>query len=135
MRAGSAGRVRRRSWQSRWTVPLSVALLVGIGPGRSFAAGDLGRSVVVLVDDRARVQPPILDLPGNQAARIYKQAGARMVWRSAGEPTVNAGFTVRLVIQAKFRGASGVASPFLMGAAPHTAVECGGVAYLFFDQV
>lgn len=114
---------------------LSVALVVGLGPGRSFAAGNEGRSVVVLVDDRARVQPHILDLAERQAARIYKQAGARMVWRSAREPVVNAGFTVRLVIQAEFRGESGSPSPFLMGAAPDSAVECGGVVYLFFDQI
>ena len=99
------------------------------------AAGDEGRPVVVLVDDRARVQPHILDLAEKQAARVYKHAGATMVWRAAREPVVNAGFTVRLVIQAEFRGASGAASPFLMGAAPDTSVECGGVAYLFFDQI
>ena len=110
-------------------------VVVGLGPGRSLAAGDLGRPVVVLVDDRARVQPHILDLAEKQAARVYKHAGATMVWRAAREPVVNAGFTVRLVIQAEFRGASGAASPFLMGAAPDTAVECGGVAYLFFDQI
>jgi hypothetical protein len=114
---------------------LSVALVVGLGPGRSFAAGDLGRSVVVLVDDRARVQPHILDQAERQAGRIYKHAGAKMVWRSAHEPVGNAGFTVRLVIQAEYRGTSGGTSPLLMGAAPDTAVECGGVAYLFFDQI
>jgi hypothetical protein len=103
--------------------------------GPLYAAGDEVRPVVVLVDDRARIQPHILDLAEKQAARIYKQAGARMVWRSAREPVVNAGFTVRLVIQAEFRGASGGASLHLMGAAPDSAVECGGVAYLFFDQI
>lgn len=96
--------------------------------------------MVVLVDDRAMVQPLVLDLAEKQAARIYQHAGAKMVWRSVREPAMRAerpghGFTVRLIIQAKFRGTSGAASPFLMGAAPNTAVDCGGVAYLFFDQV
>jgi hypothetical protein len=126
---------------------VTVAGVVGLCQGRSYAAGDLSavaataakvderHPVIVLVDDRARVQPHILDLAEKQAARIYQQAGAKMVWRSAQEPVVNAGFTVRLVIQAVFRGASPSASPFLMGAAPDSAVECGGVAYLFFDQI
>ena len=83
----------------------------------------------------ARVQPHILELAEKQAARIYKHAGATMVWRAAHETVVDAGFTVRLVIQAEFRGVSGAASPFLMGAAPETAVECGGVPYLFFDRI
>jgi hypothetical protein len=134
MRAGSE-RARRRSWGRGWTVSVTVASVVRLCQDRSYAAGDLERPVVVLVDDRARVQPHILDLAEKQATRIYKQAGAKMVWRSAQEPVVNAGFTVRLVIQAEFRGASPSASPFLMGAAPDTTVECGGVAYLFFDQI
>jgi hypothetical protein len=132
MQAGSAG----------WTVSLGVALVVGLGQGRSLAAGEAGASVVVLVDDRAKVPPHVLDLTEQQAARIYKQTGVRIVWRSAPEPVATEGpveshdaFTVRLVIQAKFRGAPGAGSPFLMGAAPDTAVDCGGVAYLFFDQV
>jgi hypothetical protein len=110
--------------------------------GRSYAAEDEGRPVVVLVDDRARIQPHILDLAEEQATRIYKHAGATMVWRSVPAPvhsegpeTPGDGFTVRLVIQAQFRGASGSAPTFLMGAAPDTAVKCGGVAYLFFDQI
>ncbi len=114
---------------------LSVASVVGLCQGRSYAAEDLGRAVVVLVDDRARVQPHVLDLAEKQAARIYQHAGARMVWRSAREPGVNAGLTVRLIIQAEFRGASGAGAPFLMGAAPDTAVECGGAAYVFFDKI
>jgi hypothetical protein len=121
---------------------LSVASVVGLGQGRLLAAEDEGRPLVVLVDDRARVQPHILDLAERQAARTYKHAGAKMVWRSvpaevrSGGPETRAdGFTVRLVIQAQFRGASGSAPAFLMGAAPDTKVECGGVAYLFFDQI
>ena len=121
---------------------MGVASVVGLCQGDLYAAGDEGRPVVVLVDDRARVQPHLLDLAEKQAARIYTHAGAKMVWRSApaavrseGPEAPDDGFTVRLVIQAEFRGASGSTPTFLMGAAPDTAVECGGVAYLFFDQI
>lgn len=121
---------------------MGVLLVVGICPGRAFAAGGEERPVVVLVDDRARVPPLLLDLAEKQAARTYQQAGVKMIWRSADEPGVSdgpvktrGGFTVRLIIQVKFRGASGTTAPFLMGAAPDTAAECGGVVYLFFDQI
>ena len=120
---------------------MGVVLVVGLCPDSSLAAGD-ERSVVVLVDDRAKVEPLILDLAEKQLGRIYQQAGVRMIWRSAKEPVISEGhvksrdgFTVRLIIQAKFRGAAGNMAPFLMGAAPDTAADCGGVAYLFFDQI
>ena len=122
---------------------LSVVLVASLCPGRSYAAEGEERSVVVLVDDRARVQPLLLDVAEKQAARIYQHVGTKLVWRSAHDPVVRSeepvkpgdAFTVRVIIQAKFRGVSGSSAPFLMGAAPDTAVKCGGTAYLFFDQV
>lgn len=44
-------------------------------------------------------------------------------------------FTVRLIIQASLPAAAGTPSRFVLGAAPSLALECGGIVYLFFDQI
>jgi hypothetical protein len=124
-----------------WLV-LGAAAAIGLCAGRADAASE-ERSVVVLIDDRAGVRPIVLDQAEKQAARIYRQAGVNLVWRAVRKPDPlqeapqesSERFAVRLIIQSKFRGTSGTGAPFLMGAAPETSVECGGTAYLFFDQV
>jgi len=123
-------------------VALSLAALVGLG-GDSSVYGDDDRQVVVIVDDRASVRPLVMDQAQKQASRIYNQAGVKLVWRAAADPTdaadgrvkLMAGFTVRAVIHARFRGAVDSASTLMMGAAPATALKCGGPVHLFFDQI
>jgi hypothetical protein len=116
------------------------------GAGRFHAGKDLGPlAVVVVVDDRAKVSPAVLDDAETEAARIYRQAGLKTTWRTVptlveGTPSENRrpptpAFTVQLIIQPEFLGQPPRASEFLMGAAPPTMNECGGSVYVFFDQV
>jgi hypothetical protein len=118
-------------WPSR--APVVAAALIGSIAGVSTAAAEDGRRVVVLIDNRAEVRPAVLDQAGKHAAGVHRTAGVTMEWRVSEERSDS--FTVRLVIQNKFRGTSGFTSKLLMGAAPESAVECGGVAYLFHDQI
>jgi hypothetical protein len=137
------------TWFGRTTLALGVAgALCG---GRADAAESGRYLVVVLVDDRASVRPIVLDQAEKQAARLYKPAGVKMVWRAAkdlggGEASPGGPLTVRIVIQARLSGtvpavlrrsttSARAPSIHLMGAAPETAVKCGGVVYLFFDQI
>jgi hypothetical protein len=121
---------------------LGVTLVVGLCGAHSFAAED--DVVVVLVDDRAEVRRVVLDEAETHAARIYRHTGVKMVWRSTPGPaaalpedpaTPRDKFMVRLIILATFPGTPGGTSTFLMGAAPATALECGGVAYVFLDAI
>ena len=137
--------MKKRFWRATLTLGL-----IACG-ARSDAAEPGGDTVVVHVDDRAGVRPLVLDQAEKQAARLYKQAGVKMVWRTAPNPgglgtSLPDQLTVRLVIQARFVGrvaellrrstaSEGSAPIHLMGAAPQTEVSCGGVVYVFFDQL
>jgi hypothetical protein len=98
--------------------------------------------VEVLLDDRASVAPRVLDLAEKEAARIYRHTGIQLVWLTGPKTTsIPPGteklhaFTVRLIVQPRFLGTPGDPSSFLMGAAPDSALDCGGTAYVFFDQI
>jgi hypothetical protein len=130
---------------------LAFGVAAALCGGRSDAAESERHSVVVLVDDRASVRPLVLDQAEKQAARLYMPAGVKMVWRTApdlggAEASPGGPLTVRVVIQARLFGTVAAVlrrstpsptapSIHLMGAAPETAVSCGGVVYLFFDQI
>ena len=122
---------------------LSLIAVVALVGGRSIVYADEGLQLEVVVDDRAGVRPLVLDQARKQASRIYKHAGVTLVWHTAapptdavdGRPKLEVGFTVRAVIHARFRGAVGPDSRLTMGAAPDTALKCGGVVHLFFDQI
>ena len=127
---------------------LVVTVVIGLCGGRSVLAGAERAdafSVIVVVHDRAQVFPGTLDQALKEAARIYRQAGVATEWlmdptRASGvsantdRPSVQA-FTVQLIIQPTLRMAGHSPSRFLMGAAPRTTRDCGGTAYLFFDQI
>jgi hypothetical protein len=124
---------------------LSAAVVVGLG-ARAFTAADSGRSVAVLIDDRAGVWPGDLDQAAKEASRIYRQAGVKLVWLVVPESAGDAlpedllkpenSVMIRLIIQPRFQGTLVAATQsFLLGATVLIADECGGVVYLFFDQV
>jgi hypothetical protein len=118
------------------SLALSVAVLVGLSTARASAAGDDVVPVVVLVDNRATAAPWLLDQAGKEVNRIYRHAGMKLVWLTAHKDSDSqaGAFTVRLVVRAGLPPESGASSRFLMGAAPGGARDCGGIAYLFFDQ-
>jgi hypothetical protein len=123
---------------------LGVVVVVALSNARASAA-QVDRSVAVLIDDRAGVWPGDLDQAGKEASRIYRHAGVKMVWLRAPEPAGDAlpehvaqshgSVVVRLIIQPRFQGTPGAASSFLMGSALVTSHECGGIAYLFLEQI
>src|SRR5262245_13878823 len=115
---------------------LSVAVFFGLGGARASTAGDDPVPIVVLVDNRASATPAALDQAGKEVVRIYRHAGMRVVWQTTPQgPDVPAGsFTVRLMVRAGLLPKPATPSQFLMGAAPGGAIDCGGLAFLFFDQ-
>ncbi len=120
---------------------LSVVAMFGLSSPRATAQADEAVPVVVLVDDRASAAPAVLDQTGKEVVRIYRHAGMRVVWRtkthapnSPASPEDKSAFTVHLMVRAGLLPKSNDSSQFLMGAAPGGAIECGGVAFLFFDQ-
>jgi hypothetical protein len=114
---------------------LSVIACVGLVSACPSAAGDGAGPVVVLVDNRASATPEVLDQAGKEVARIYRHAGMRIVWLTAVTDASTAGtFAVHLKVREGLLPKSDAPSRLLMGAAPGGAIDCGGVAYLFFDQ-
>ena len=120
---------------------LSVVVMVGLSSARAPADADEAFPVVVLVDDRASAAPSVLDQTGKEVVRIYRHAGMRVVWRKKtpapnrpASPEEPRTFTVYLMVRAGLLPKSNDSSQFLMGAAPGGAIDCGGVAFLFFDQ-
>lgn len=118
---------------------LSVVVLIGF---RSAPARADVNQVLVVVDDRASAAPSVLDQAGKEVVRIYRHAGMRVVWRrkthaphSAGSSEDQRAFTVHLMVRAGLLPKSDDTSKFVMGAAPGGSIDCGGVAFLFFDQV
>jgi hypothetical protein len=124
---------------------MSIAAMVALSGSRTVVMAAHGQSVVVLVDDRAQVPPWTMDQAAKEAARIYRHAHVKLEWRALPDPrgaassnglvTSPGDFTVRLIVQARFEGATGAPSQFVLGAAPSLALGCGGIVYLFFDQV
>ena len=115
--------------------------MVGLSSARAPADADEAVPVVVLVDDRASAAPSVLDQAGKEVVRIYRHAGTRVVWRTkthASNSPANSedqrAFTVHLMVRAGLLPKSNRPSQFQMGAAPGGAIDCGGVAFLFFDQ-
>ena len=115
--------------------------MVGLSSARASADADEAVPVVVLVDDRASAAPSVLDRGGKEVVRIYRHAGMRVVWRtktqapnSPASPEDQRAFTVHLMVRAGLLPKSNRPSQFQMGAAPGGAIDCGGVAFLFFDQ-
>ena len=119
---------------------MSCVVMVGLSSARAAANADDAFPVVVLVDDRASAAPSVLDQTGKEVVRIYRHAGMRVVWRKKTTPNNPSGpegqraFTVHLMVRAGLLPKSDRPSQFLMGAAPGGAIDCGGVAFLFFDQ-
>ena len=120
---------------------LGVAMAVGLSSVRSSAAGDAAVTVVVLVDNRASAAPEVLDHAGKEVARISRHGGMRVVWRpktqapkSTDSPEDQRAFTVHLIVSAGQRPNANDPARFVMGAAPGGALDCGGVAFLFYDQ-
>ena len=120
---------------------LGVVAMVGLSSPRPSAQADEAVPVIVLVDDRASAAPAVLDQAGKEVVRIYRHAGMRLVWlttRQAPNSAASAGsqraFTVHLMIRSGLLPKSKDSSQFVMGAAPGGAIECGGVAFLFFDE-
>jgi hypothetical protein len=119
---------------------LCVVVMVGLSSARAPADAEDAFPVVVLVDDRASAAPSVLDQAGKEVVRIYRHAGMRVVWRkkttpsSPASPEDRRAFTVYLMVRAGLLPKSDRPSQFLMGAAPGGAIDCGGVAFLFFDQ-
>jgi len=120
---------------------LSLAAIVGLSSARVSALGEDGVPVVVLVDNRSSAASGIVDQAGKEVARVYRHAGMRVVWRPLPVPGSPASsedlraFTVRLMVRAGLLPKSGPGSRVLMGAAPGGALDCGGVAFVFFDRV
>jgi hypothetical protein len=91
------------------------------------------------------VWPGILDQAGKEASRIYRHAGLKMAWlpvpeSSGADPLehlakAHDSVVVRLIVQPRFQGAWGTASSWLLGSAVVTTHACGGVAYLFLEQI
>jgi hypothetical protein len=130
-----------------YTLVLGVSVIIGLSGSASIRGAERADAfpVVVVVDDRVKVHPQILDQAKKEAARLFWQAGVATEWRTAparatgsaateDRPLLHA-FTVLLLIQAHVRVTGDPSSKFLMGAAPATSRECGGTAYLFDDQV
>jgi hypothetical protein len=135
-------------------IGVAIGITLGAGEGKAAELAGAGRihagkdsgplAVVIVVENRAKVSPAILDQAETEAARIYLHTGLKTIWGTV--PTLVEGtpsdtgrpapaFTVRLIIQPTFQGQPPRASEFLMGAAPPTMDECGGSVYVFFDQV
>jgi hypothetical protein len=125
---------------------LGLTLSIGIsGLCGARASGANEKSVLVVVNDYAHVQPLILDLAAKETARIYWQADVKIRWRltkdalSATFPDDHLeshnSFVVRLIIQPKLRAEPRRPSSSLMGAAPPSPHACSAVVYLFFDQI
>ena len=125
---------------------LSVAAIAGVG-GVQHTAADQTRlpPVVLIVHDRAGVFSAILDLAQKETGRIYRHAGVRLVWRSATSNSSESAaggnvsrwaqtFTVQVIILPRNDGPA-TGSTFLMGASALSSRECGGSAYVFYDQV
>jgi hypothetical protein len=114
---------------------LGISVIIELTGGASIRGAERADAfpVVVVVDDRAKVQPQILDQAKKEAARLFWQAGVATEWRTT--PALHPAFTVLLLIQAHVRVTGDRSSKFLMGAAPATARECGGTAYVFQDQI
>jgi hypothetical protein len=145
-------------------IGVAIGIAIGVGEGKAAINQDLAPephaapevervarrdqeplSVVVVIDDRAKISPVVLDHAEKEAARIYLHTGLKTIWHVAstlveGSPSENRpaptpGFTVRVIIQPAFLGQPPDASEFLMGAAPPTTNDCAGPVYIFFDQV
>jgi hypothetical protein len=116
---------------------LSVAVLVGLSSARATTTADDALPIVVLVDNRASAAAEVIDQAGKEVARIHRQAGLRVLWLAKSQaPHDSAGtFTVYLMVRTGLLPKGNTPSEFLMGAAPGGALDCGGVVYLFFDQV
>ena len=111
--------------------------MVGLSSARAPADADEAFPVAVLVDNRASATADVLDQAGKEVARIYRQAGMRIVWLTAADTDDSTAgmFTVYVMVREGLLPKSDAPSKFLMGAAPGGAIDCGGVTYLFFDQV
>jgi len=125
---------------------LVAALMIGLVPTARSAAADEPRSILVLVDDRSSMRPGLLDQAGKETVRIMRAADIRAIWTMSTAPAyVNAAagdersagprYNVRVIIQPRFQGAARTRSQLLLGAAPPLLRTCGGVVYLFFDQI
>jgi len=117
------------------TTPAGFALAVAMTAPLSAARVDPSsdRSIVVRVDDRAQVPASTLDRAGQEAARIYRLAGLKLLWTHASD--AGGRFAVRLIILPRFAGAVAAHAPTLMGAAPVFTQECDASVYLFFAQI
>jgi hypothetical protein len=123
----------------------SVAVIAAVSGTRPLTAAEHSQAVVVVLDDQAQVPGETIGRAANETARIYRHTGVKLKWRGLSDPRGTAAstdlamspgdFTVRLIVQASLAGATGSPSRFLLGAAPPLALECGGVVYLYFDQV
>jgi hypothetical protein len=128
---------------------LALSALVILGPWTASVSGSAAAfefPLLLVLDDRAAVDPAVLEQAEKEAFRIFWHEGISISWvraSAAGNGSVDLEdlaaarrtFAGRLIVLPRLQKSSATGSKFLMGATPLSARDCSGDSYVFFDQI